>query len=186
MLAALAFAVLLGHPNDSKPATWWKGNLHTHTLWSDGDDYPEMVADWYKSHGYHFLALSDHNVLSQGDRWLSLSTKRGAGAALDKYLRRFGDGWVATRVDNGKVSVRLRTLPEIKRLLEKPGRFLMIQSEEISAGHGGKPIHVNATNIRELIQPRQGTSVLDTVQKNVDAVNTSTIPTSYGRSPPRN
>lgn len=25
---------------------WWKGNLHTHTLWSDGDDYPEMVVDW--------------------------------------------------------------------------------------------------------------------------------------------
>ena len=31
---------------------WWKGNLHTHTLWSDGDDYPEMVLDWYKSRGY--------------------------------------------------------------------------------------------------------------------------------------
>ena len=34
---------------------WWKGNLHDHTLWSDGDDYPEMVAAWYKDHGYHFL-----------------------------------------------------------------------------------------------------------------------------------
>ena len=30
---------------------WWKGNLHTHSLWSDGDDFPEMVADWYKRHG---------------------------------------------------------------------------------------------------------------------------------------
>ena len=24
-------------------ATWWKGNLHTHSLWSDGDDYPDYV-----------------------------------------------------------------------------------------------------------------------------------------------
>jgi len=23
---------------------WWKGNLHTHSLWSDGDEFPEMIA----------------------------------------------------------------------------------------------------------------------------------------------
>src|SRR4051794_5106800 len=46
----------------SRPAPrWWKGNLHTHTLWSDGDDFPEMVAEWYRTHDYNFLALSDHN-----------------------------------------------------------------------------------------------------------------------------
>ncbi|MEO6434962.1 MAG: hypothetical protein ABIP55_04275, partial [Tepidisphaeraceae bacterium] len=28
------------------PPRWWKGNLHTHTLWSDGNDFPEMVAEW--------------------------------------------------------------------------------------------------------------------------------------------
>src|SRR3984885_7006173 len=55
---------------------WWKGNLHTHTFWSDGDDFPEMVADWYKRHGYHFLTLSDHNVLSDGDRWLNVTKDR--------------------------------------------------------------------------------------------------------------
>ena len=25
-------------------ARWWKGNLHTHSLWSDGDDFPESIA----------------------------------------------------------------------------------------------------------------------------------------------
>jgi hypothetical protein len=48
---------------DSSSPRWFKGNLHTHSLWSDGDDFPEMIADWYKQHGYHFLAISDHNVL---------------------------------------------------------------------------------------------------------------------------
>src|SRR5690606_33248974 len=43
-------------------AYWWKGNLHTHTLWSDADQFPEVSADWYHSHGYHFLQLSDHNT----------------------------------------------------------------------------------------------------------------------------
>ncbi len=41
---------------------WLKGNTHTHTLESDGDSPPEVVASWYKNHGYNFLVLSDHNV----------------------------------------------------------------------------------------------------------------------------
>ena len=32
---------------------WVKGNLHTHSLWSDGNDYPEMIVDWYARNGYH-------------------------------------------------------------------------------------------------------------------------------------
>ena len=51
---------------------WWKGNLHTHSLWSDGDDYPEMIADGYKRNGYQFLGISDHNVLQEGGRWFEL------------------------------------------------------------------------------------------------------------------
>ncbi len=39
-----------------------KGNLHTHTLASDGDSDPLTVAAWYQNHGYAFLAITDHNV----------------------------------------------------------------------------------------------------------------------------
>ena len=38
---------------------WQKGNLHTHSLWSDGDDFPEMIIQWYKDNDYQFLALSE-------------------------------------------------------------------------------------------------------------------------------
>ena len=63
---------------------WYKGNMHTHSLWSDGNDFPEMICDWYKSRGYHFLTLSDHNILSQGEKWISdqVPIKRGAPRAL--------------------------------------------------------------------------------------------------------
>ena len=44
-------------------ARWFRGNTHTHTLWSDGDDFPEPVAEWYKRAGYHFLAITYHNTL---------------------------------------------------------------------------------------------------------------------------
>ncbi|MDE3076451.1 MAG: PHP domain-containing protein [Chloroflexota bacterium] len=43
---------------------WFKGNTHAHTTNSDGDASPDAVVAWYEEHGYHFLALSDHNVLT--------------------------------------------------------------------------------------------------------------------------
>lgn len=39
-----------------------RGNLHTHTLLSDGDSPPEAVAAAYREAGYQFLAITDHNL----------------------------------------------------------------------------------------------------------------------------
>ena len=50
---------------ETETLNWYRGNLHTHTYWSDGDEFPEMVLDWYKSNGYDFIALSDHNTLAR-------------------------------------------------------------------------------------------------------------------------
>jgi len=44
---------------------WYKGNLHTHTINSDGDSTPDAVARWYKEHRYQFLVLTDHNYLTE-------------------------------------------------------------------------------------------------------------------------
>ena len=129
--------------------------MHTHSLWSDGNDFPEMICDWYKSRGYHFLTLSDHNILSQGEKWISdqVPIKRGAPRALARYQIRFGDDWVTTRMtEDGKVQVRLKTLDEFRGKFEQPGEFLMIQAEEITDHFGSLPIHINATNIGELIR----------------------------------
>ena len=40
---------------------FYKGNIHTHTNKSDGDEDPIKVTEWYKEHGYDFLVLTDHN-----------------------------------------------------------------------------------------------------------------------------
>lgn len=148
---------------------WWKGNLHTHSLWSDGDDFPEMIASWYRDHGYHFLALSDHNILSVGQKWVDVSRLRSA-AVLSRYQARFGRDWVETRVREGKRQVRLKPLEEFRPLLEESGRFLMIPSEEITSNYDRIPVHLNATNIRELIPAQTGSSVQEVMQKSVDAV----------------
>lgn len=49
-------------------------------------------------------------------------------------------------------------------------KFLLIPGEEVSAKHDAKPIHVNAFDIRSTILPAGGRSILDTIQKNVDAI----------------
>ncbi|HUR81486.1 MAG TPA: CehA/McbA family metallohydrolase [Thermoanaerobaculia bacterium] len=48
-------------------AVWLKGNLHTHTLESDGDSTPAEMAAWYRDHGYDFLAITDHDKLTKID-----------------------------------------------------------------------------------------------------------------------
>jgi hypothetical protein len=151
---------------------WWKGNLHTHTLWSDGDDYPEMVVDWYKSRGYDFLALSDHNVLQEGNHFGVVATNGTAGFnALPKYLRRFGSNWVERVTDRtGTPMVRLKTLAEFRGMFEAPNRFLLIQAEEITDRFGRWPIHLIAANIQILVEPRHGRTPIDVIQNNIDAV----------------
>ena len=45
-------------------ARWVKGNTHAHTNRSDGGEYPHRVARWYQDHGYHFLFITDHDMVT--------------------------------------------------------------------------------------------------------------------------
>ena len=57
---------------ETQGGVWYKGNTHTHTTNSDGDSPPEVVARWYKDHGYDFLVLSDHNFFTDPGTLASL------------------------------------------------------------------------------------------------------------------
>lgn len=110
------------------PATqegrWFKGNTHTHTDQSDGDSPPDVVARWYKTHGYQFLVLTDHNVFTDPRTLASL-------------------------VDSS---------------------FLLIPGEELTTSFERKPVHVNGLNIPGLIEAKTDSTMVGTIQKNVDAV----------------
>jgi len=47
---------------------WLKGNLHSHTTNSDGQAAPQELVDWYRRNGYDFLAITDHNVITDVNR----------------------------------------------------------------------------------------------------------------------
>jgi hypothetical protein len=152
-------------------AKYWKGNLHTHSLWSDGDDFPEMIADWYKEHGYHFLALTDHNLLAEGEKWVSAEANATRSRALKKYAARFGERWVETREKAGKREVRLKPLAEFRSLLEEPGRFLLIPAEEITHSFAKRPMHMNGINLRDPVKPIDGKDMLETITVNLRQVS---------------
>lgn len=150
--------------------SWHRGNLHTHSHWSDGNDYLEMIAVWYRDHGYQFLVFSDHNVLSNTERWINVDKSAGGREAYDKWKAKFPDLVQQRTNAEDQLEVRLRTFDEVAQQLNKPGEFLLIQGEEISAAFKRSPIHLNASNIAEVISPLTGESVFDTIQNNVRAV----------------
>lgn len=188
LACGIAAAAGAAEPAGAEPR-WWRGNLHTHTLWSDGDGFPEMIVAWYRDAGYNFLALSDHNVLSQGQRWMTLAAVaakakgepwRGAAYvprdAYADYLKRFGPHWVETRPgrEAGSTEVRLKPFDEYRSLFDVAGKFLLVQSEEITHQAADKrAIHMNATNLVELIKPRDGATVRDVMQGHLTAAEES-------------
>lgn len=103
---------------------WFKGNTHAHTTESDGDSPPEVVARWYREHGYDFLVLSDHNVLTDPAAF---------GGLTDST-------------------------------------FILIAGEEVTSSFRSKPVHVNGLGIPRVVDPRTDSTLVGTIQANVDAV----------------
>lgn len=157
-------------PTEKPQKKWYKGNLHTHSYWSDGDDFPEMIMDWYKTNDYQFIALSDHNRLAEGDFWIEVRDGEMHQKAFQEYLTKYDSTWVVYKVDSGRINVKLKTYEEYRPLFEEKGKFLILKSEEITDRFENKHIHMNATNVQSLIKPQGGTSVVDVIQNNLDAV----------------
>lgn len=165
----LALGIALARP--APEPRWWRGNTHTHTLWSDGDAAPEAVVDWYASHDYDFLVLSDHDILADHERWMAVGEgERISPAHVIDLVQRFGSDAVELRRVGAGQQMRLRTLAELKAEFEEPGEFLLMPGEEVSAHDGRVPVHINALNTASVIRPVRGEDALDTLQKNLEAI----------------
>ncbi|WP_228691324.1 histidinol-phosphatase [Lunatimonas sp.] len=173
LFPTLLLAIILqgcGQPEEEDSRKWYKGNLHTHSYWSDGDEFPEIIMDWYKSHGYHFVALTDHNIFAEGEKWVTINEDSVYQTAFQKYLKQYGEDWVNYTDEDGTVQVQLKTYAEYAPLFEEEERFLMIPAQEISDGYKGKPLHLNVTNLDKIFLPTGGESVAEVLQNNINAV----------------
>jgi hypothetical protein len=173
LFALIFFVICIGceEKKQTSQKKWFKGNLHTHSYWSDGDEFPEVIMDWYKSNNYQFVALTEHNVLAEIDRWKVISQDSIYQKAFKSYLDTYGSNWVKYKIDSlNQIKVKLKTYQEYKDLFEERGKFLIIQSEEITDHFKGNPLHMNATNIQKKIDPQGGNSVMEVLQNNIDQV----------------
>lgn len=156
-IAALTFVCPLT-AQDYDTRAWFKGNTHTHSLWSDGNDFPEMIFNWYRESGYDFVAMSDHNTLQEGDKWMDLESirkrQKAVGRdAVTKCEARFGKEWLRRETRDGKEGIILKTLEECRAELEKPGGFYLLPAEEMSNSGQKKPVHINVLNLDTVIEP---------------------------------
>jgi hypothetical protein len=137
-----------------------------------------MAIDWYRENGYQFLALSDHNVLSQGQKWMPVKevAAKAKANAFGRYLARFGPRWVETRGSDaeGTLAVRLKPFDEYRALMEERGRFLLVQAEELTgSAANGRALHMNALNVAEVIPPQAGATIREAIAQNLWAVQES-------------
>lgn len=151
---------------------WMRGNMHTHTYWSDGDDYPEMVAAWYLDHNYQFLVFTDHNTLLRGEKWISVGTRKTGPETHARLVARFGEDWIQSRKGaDDKLEVRLKSFDEVFNRVAVPQKFLVIQGEEITDTFERRPVHLCATNLTELLPPAGGDSIVDVMNRNLALAN---------------
>lgn len=154
---------------------WYKGNLHTHTFWSDGKAFPEEAVAWYKSQGYNFLGLSDHNMFQDDpDSWIAAirdgesgfvppwskrPTKRyvftAAQRYFDDYLKAFPGARTRTAAD-GRLEARLSTFDELSAMFNVPGEFLLLPDVEATRAvkySDGRlhQLHMNYVNLPKLL-----------------------------------
>ncbi|MGE0815070.1 MAG: CehA/McbA family metallohydrolase [Vicinamibacterales bacterium] len=64
----------------------------------------------------------------------------------------------------------LTGIDELSRRYAVPEQFLLIPGEEVTDSFEKRPLHINGLNLRTLVEPRHGTSVADTVQRDIDAI----------------
>jgi len=125
----LAALLLQAPPSEDR---WYKGNTHAHTLWDDGDALPEAVVEWYRSRGYQFLVLTDHNernAMSEAERWATVSGTK----------------------------TRLRTYSELRTA--SPGPFVLLPGQEIGDTFRGKLVHHAVVNTGRILMPPGGDSL---------------------------
>ena len=112
-VAGAASLALDALATQAPPAGWYKGNTHTHTLNSDGDSPPNDVVEWYRSHRYHFLVLTDHNFLTSVD---GLNALHGAdGKFLVIRGEEVTDGFEGKPLHINGLDVATRVVPRRAR-----------------------------------------------------------------------
>jgi hypothetical protein len=141
-----------------------------HSFWSDGQVFPEEAVEYYRTRGYQFLCLTDHNLLQLStENWQEIG-KKVTPKAAEQYLKAFGDT-ADKKTEGDKDFLRLKTIGELKKQFDKDGAFLLVPSQEINRSIGGIEVHMNAINIERTFTFERSEIVNEAFEKNEKAVS---------------
>jgi predicted metal-dependent phosphoesterase TrpH len=164
----LITALLISIAFFANAQNWYRGNLHAHSYWSDGNTFPELAVYEYKANGYQFLCLSDHNaVQTDTNAWKEIKDSKstipsniklmdktfGADAVITKSATKkirvpLGDGKMKLVEKEVITHVKLTPFAELAKQFNEADKFLMMPGHEINNVAGGRTLHSNALNIR--------------------------------------
>ena len=151
-LGAVTFASrLFGGILGSKRKKWYKGNLHAHTLVSDGRAFPVEAALLYRDIGYDFLMFSEHNLVHDKEMWVTEKNHK-CRRFSQKNAERFAAKYLAfrpqTRIEaDGTKAWRYGTFEETAKAVNSPERFLLMSGCEYNDSVATKYcLHCNAIN----------------------------------------
>lgn len=181
----------------TKPKKWYKGQLHTHSQWSDGSGMPESVVAIYKENGYEFFCLSDHNGFQndelkfsgfgyssnpadktafegENSTWKFVSSESGWAKLRESNYKqaqeKFGADSVKMKVVDGVTYVRLKTFDELQAQFNEPGKFLLIPGyEQTGSSKDGLQVHMNFINVTTTTGYIQKEHPAETVYENMKA-----------------
>ena len=170
LIVILIVAIFIDFSAKAQETKWYKGNLHTHSYWSDGDEFPEMIMQWYKDHDYQFVALSDHNIIAEGIKAKIIPQEELYQKAFRDYIAKYGEDWTNYRETSKGIQVQLKTLEEFRPLFEESEKFMIFKAEEVTSYLDDKAVHMGAINIEKVIQPEKGETIVELIQNNLDAI----------------
>lgn len=148
---------------------WYRGNLHAHSLHSDGAWVPEELVAWYRDHGYAFLALSDHDNIDDQESWrpLSLVQQRSGEAVLARLESRFGKSSVRLRGEGEGREFRITPYRELRERFDHPSSFLLLAGEEVTDAVEEHPVHLTAVNLTSRVTPQGGASIPEALARDL-------------------
>ena len=112
---------------------------------------PSGTGNWYKGNTH------THTLNSDGD-----STPDD----VVRWYREHGYQFLVLSDHNFLTSVQA-----LNALHGADEQFVLIKGEEVTEKFDEKPIHINGLDVSSKVEPQQGRSVVDTIQRNIDAIH---------------
>jgi DNA polymerase (family 10) len=68
-----------------------RGDLHMHSVWSDGRDSIEVMVSMCRALGYEYMAMTDHSQTSAASRNLTIDGVKRQGEEIEQLRERYAD-----------------------------------------------------------------------------------------------